>query len=48
MDKSNYDMVNMLTQHIGIVFNPFIQNTNHSYQQLTRQIGQVIDVFGAP
>ena len=32
MDNGNNDMVNMLTQHIGTMFNPLIQNTNHSYQ----------------
>lgn len=38
MDESNHDMVNMLTQQIGTVFNPLIQNTNHSYQQLAHQM----------
>jgi len=34
MDESNHEMVNMLTQQIGTVFNSLIQNTNQSYQML--------------
>lgn len=34
IDKSNHEIVNMLTQQIGAMFNPLISNTNHSYQQL--------------
>lgn len=48
MDESNYDMVNMLTQQTGTMFNPLIQNTNHSYQQLAHQMGRISDLFGAP
>lgn len=31
IDESNDKIVNMLTHQIGIVFNPLIPNTNHSY-----------------
>lgn len=31
MDKSNHEMVNMLTQQIGAVFNSLIQNTIENY-----------------
>ncbi|KAK2435120.1 hypothetical protein QL285_020199 [Trifolium repens] len=48
MDDSNHDMVNMLTQQIGTVFNPLIQNTNQSYQLLANQMGRIADFFGAP
>ncbi|WJX45972.1 hypothetical protein P8452_32814 [Trifolium repens] len=48
MDESNHDMVNMLTQQIGTVFNPLIQNTNQSYQLLANQMGRIADFFGAP
>ncbi|KAK2422544.1 hypothetical protein QL285_033071 [Trifolium repens] len=48
MDESNDDMVNMLTQQIGTVFNPLIQNTNQSYQLLANQMGRIADFFGAP
>lgn len=33
VDTSNHDMVNTLTQQMGAIFNPLIQNTNQSYQQ---------------
>lgn len=48
MDVSNHEMLNMLTQQINNVFNPLIQNTNHSYQQWMHQIGQIMSFFGAP
>lgn len=48
MDESNHYMVNMLTQQIGIVFNPLIQNTNYTYQQLAHQMGRIAYLFGAP
>ena len=48
MDDSNHDMVNMLTQQIGTMFNPLIQNTNQSYQVLATQMGRIADFFGAP
>lgn len=28
MDESNHDMINTLTQQMGTIFNPLIQNTN--------------------
>jgi hypothetical protein len=48
MDESNHEMVNTLTQQLGIVINPLIQNTNDSYQMLTNQMSQIADFFGAP
>lgn len=47
MDESNHEMVNLLTQQIGIVFNPLIQNVNQSYQALAIQIGRIADFFAA-
>lgn len=41
-------MVNTLTQQIGTIFNPLIQNTNQSYQQLATQMNWIADFFGAP
>lgn len=38
IDESNHEMVNMVTQQIGIVFNPLIQNINHDYQQSAHQM----------
>lgn len=46
MEESSHDMVNMLTQQIGTMFNLLIQNTNHSYQMLANQMGRIADVFG--
>jgi hypothetical protein len=45
MDESNHDMVNMLTQQIGTIFNPLIQNTNQSYQVLVTQMRRIADFF---
>lgn len=48
MDESNHEMVNLLTQHICIIFNPLIHKTNQSYQQLAYYIGRIPNVFSAP
>src|SRR6266487_241654 len=48
MDESNHEMVNMLTQQIGTIFNPLFQTTNNSYQLLANQMGRMTDFFGAP
>jgi hypothetical protein len=48
MHESNHDMVNMLTQHISIVFNPLIHNTNNNYQILANQMGRIADFFCTP
>jgi len=48
MEDTNDEMVNMLTQQIGTVFNPLIQQTHNSYQTLTDQMGRIADFFGAP
>lgn len=48
MNENYHKMINMLTQEIGTVFNPLIQNTKHSYQQLTQQMGRIVDFFGTP
>jgi len=47
MDESNHEMVNLLTQQIGTVFNPLIRDTNRSYQALTTQMARITD-FSAP
>ena len=44
-DESNHDMVSMLTQQIGTIFNPLIQNTNQSYQVLATQMGRIAYLF---
>ena len=48
MDESNHEMVNLLTQQIGTVFNPLIRDTNRSYQALTTQMGRIADFFAPP
>ena len=45
MDESNHEMVNLLTQQIGTVFNSLIRDTNQSYQALTTQMGRIADFF---
>jgi hypothetical protein len=34
MEDTNHEMVNMLTQQIGTLFNPLIQQTHNSYQNI--------------
>jgi hypothetical protein len=48
MDESNHEMVNLLTQQIGTVFNPLIRDTNRSYQALTTQMGRIAYLFAPP
>ncbi|PNX89261.1 hypothetical protein L195_g045379, partial [Trifolium pratense] len=48
MDESNHEIVNLLTQQIGTVFNPLIQNTNESYQMLAFQMSRIADFLGTP
>lgn len=48
MDKRNHDIVHIITNKIGNMFNPFLENTIRSYQQLTHQMGKIADLLGAP
>lgn len=48
MDESNHDMVNMLTHRMTIIINPLVETINQNYQLLARQMGRLVDVFGAP
>lgn len=48
MEESNHDMVNTLTQQMGIIFNSLIQIMNQSCQQLETQMNRIIDFFGTP
>jgi len=41
-------MVNMVTQQIGAIINPLIQDSNKSYQALSVQMERMADFFGAP
>lgn len=48
MNDSNHEMINILTQHIGMVFNPLIQNANQSCELLCNQMGRIASFYGAP
>jgi len=48
MKDRNPEMLNMLTQQIGTVFNPLIQQSHSCYQTLNDQLGRIADFFGAP
>src|SRR3954467_11426722 len=48
MDESNHEMGNALTQQMGTVFTPMINNTNQSYEILAGQMARIADFFGAP
>jgi len=45
MDERNHEMVNLLIQQIGTMFNPLIQTTNQGYQTLATQMGIIADFF---
>ncbi|XP_058776003.1 uncharacterized protein LOC131650309, partial [Vicia villosa] len=46
--ESNHEMVNALTQQMGTVFTPMINNTNQSYEILAGQMAKIADFFRAP
>jgi hypothetical protein len=48
MDESNHEMVNLLIQQIGTVFNPLIREKNRSYQAITTQMGRITDFLPPP
>ena len=48
MDESNHEIINLLTQKIGTVFNPLIRDTKWSYQTLTTQMGRIPYFFAPP
>ena len=48
MDESNHEMVKMLTQQIGTVFNHLIQTKNQGYEALATQMGGIADFFTPP
>src|SRR4051812_34262749 len=48
MDESNHEMVKALTQQMGTIFTPMINNKNQSYEILAGQMTRIADFFGAP
>lgn len=47
-DESNHEIVHILAQKIGIIFNPLIQNTTQRNQQMAAQMTRIVDLFGVP
>ncbi|KEH19703.1 hypothetical protein MTR_8g466990 [Medicago truncatula] len=47
MEDCNHEMVNMLTQEIGTMFNPLIRDTHNNYLALPDQIGRIADFSGS-
>lgn len=43
MNESNHEMLHMLTQQMGTILRPLIQDSNQSYQQLATQITRIGD-----
>lgn len=48
MDESNHEMVHMLTQQMGSILRPLVQDSMQSYQQLATQMTRIRDFLGAP
>lgn len=48
IDESTHEMVYMLTQKMGTIFNPLIQNATQTNQQLAAQMARITNLFGAP
>jgi len=48
IEDCNHEMVHMLTQQIGTVFNHLIQETHNSCLTLFDQMGRIANLFGAP
>lgn len=48
MDESNHEMVQMLANQMNTIFNPLIQNTTQTNQQMTTQMTRIADFFGVP
>lgn len=48
MDESNLELVSIHTQQMGTIFNPWIANTNQTYEVLANQMGCIAAFFGTP
>ncbi|XP_050909553.1 uncharacterized protein LOC127123374 [Lathyrus oleraceus] len=48
MDESNHEMVHMLTQQMGAILRPLIQDSTQSYQQFVTQMTRIRDFLKAP
>lgn len=48
MDGSNHEMVQMLSQTMGTIFSPLIENTTQANQQMVAQMTCITKFFGVP
>lgn len=48
MDESNHEMIHMLTQQMGTILRPLIQDSTQSYQKLATQMTRIGDFLWAP
>lgn len=48
MNESNHEMVQKLENQMNIIFNPLIQNTTQTNQQMAAQMMHIADFFGVP
>ena len=48
IEETNLEMVNLVTQQVGMVINPLIRDTNNSYQALSLQMERIGNFLGAP
>lgn len=48
MDDSNHELVNMLTNQMGTIFNPLIQESTETNRQVANQLTRLCNFLGAP
>ena len=48
MDESNMQMVHTLSQTMGEIFQPLIQNTTQTNQMMTAQMARIAEFMGMP
>ncbi|XP_050915750.1 uncharacterized protein LOC127130832 [Lathyrus oleraceus] len=48
MDDSNHELANMLTNQMGTVFNPLIQESAETNRQVVNQLTRLCNFLGAP
>ncbi|XP_050914599.1 uncharacterized protein LOC127129461 [Lathyrus oleraceus] len=48
MDDNNHELVNMLTNQMGTIFNPVIQDSPETNRQVANQLTRLCNFLGAP
>ncbi|KEH15865.1 hypothetical protein MTR_0480s0030 [Medicago truncatula] len=48
MEETNHEMVNLVTQQVGMMINPLTRDTNNNYQVLSLQMERITSFLGAP